>query len=104
MAAALIGLGRRRTARCTSARCWATARTCCGRWPRPALGGYTLCGINNTRRGEGLRSDIRRAECQLLVTDAEHRPLLDGLDLAGVRVLDTSTDEWADLVAARGCR
>ena len=66
------------------------------------LGGYTLCGINNTRRGDGLLNDIRRAECQLLVTDAEHRPLLDGLDLAGVRVLDTSTDEWADLVAGAG--
>ncbi|GAA4364532.1 fatty-acid--CoA ligase FadD1 [Nocardioides caricicola] len=67
-----------------------------------ALGGYTLCGINNTRRGDGLLADIRRAECQLLVTDAEHRPLLDGLDLASVRVLDTSTDEWAQLVAEAG--
>lgn len=67
-----------------------------------ALGGYTLCGINNTRRGDGLLKDIRRAECQLLVTDAEHRPLLDGLDLSGVRILDTSTEEWADLVAGAG--
>ena len=39
-----------------------------------ALGGYTLCGINNTRRGEGLLKDLRRAECQILVTDAEHLP------------------------------
>ncbi|MFC7494126.1 MULTISPECIES: fatty-acid--CoA ligase FadD1 [unclassified Nocardioides] len=67
-----------------------------------ALGGYTLCGINNTRRGEGLLKDVRRAECQVLVTDVEHRPLLEGLDLDGVRVLDTSTQEWADLVAAAG--
>ena len=67
-----------------------------------ALGGFTLCGINNTRRGDGLLQDVRRAECQLLVTDAEHRPLLDGLDLDGVRVLDTSTDEWAELVAGAG--
>jgi len=67
-----------------------------------ALGGYTLCGINDTRRGDGLLRDIRRAECQLLVTDDEHRPLLDGLDLTGVRVLDTSTDEWAELVAGAG--
>lgn len=64
------------------------------------LGGYTLCGINNTRRGDGLLQDLRRAEAQLLVTDAEHRPLLDGLDLSGVRVLDVSSPEWADLVAA----
>lgn len=66
------------------------------------LGGFTLCGINTTRRGEGLLQDLRRAEAQLLVTDAEHRPLLDGLDLSGVRVLDTSSAEWADLVAAAG--
>lgn len=67
-----------------------------------ALGGFTLCGINNTRRGDGLAQDVRRAECQVLVTDAEHRSLLDGLDLAGVRVLDTSTAEWRDLVAGAG--
>ncbi len=67
-----------------------------------ALGGFTLCGINNTRRGAGLAEDVRRAECQLLVTDAEHRPLLDGLDLPGVRILDTSSDEWAALVAGAG--
>ena len=67
-----------------------------------ALGGFTLCGINNTRRGAGLLQDVRRSECQLLVTDAEHRPLLDGLDLDGVRVLDTATDEWTDLVTRAG--
>jgi fatty-acyl-CoA synthase len=66
------------------------------------LGGFTLCGINNTRRGDGLVQDVRRAEAQLLVTDAEHRPLLDGLDLTGVRVLDTSSEEWAALVAGAG--
>ena len=66
------------------------------------LGGYTLCGINTTRRGEGLRADIGRADCQLLVTDAEHRSLLEGLDLDDVRVLDTSSQEWTDLVAAAG--
>src|SRR6478735_2295800 len=59
-----------------------------------ALGGFTLCGINNTRRGEGLLKDVRRAECQVLVTDAEHLPLLDDLDLVGVRVLDTGSEEW----------
>ena len=66
------------------------------------LAGFTLCGINNTRRGEGLLKDVRRAECQLLVTDAEHLPLLEGLDLEGVRVLDTGSAEWAGLVAAAG--
>ncbi len=66
------------------------------------LGGYVLCGINTTRRGEGLAADVRRAECQLLVTDAEHRHLLDGLDLSGTRVLDTSTQEWAHLLETAG--
>lgn len=64
-----------------------------------ALGGYVLCGINTTRRGEGLVKDVVRSECQVLVTDAEHRPLLDGLDLGDVRVLDTSSSEWAALLA-----
>lgn len=64
------------------------------------LGGYVLCGINTTRRGDALLADIRRADCQIVVTDAQHRSLLDGLDLDGIRVLDTSTDEWHRLVAA----
>jgi fatty-acyl-CoA synthase len=64
-----------------------------------ALGGYVLCCINNTRRGEGLARDIALVDCQLLITDAAHRHLLDGLDLPGVRVLDTSSEEWTALTA-----
>ena len=70
-----------------------------------ALGGYVLCGINTTRRGAGLAADVRRAECQVLLTDADHRHLVDALDpgeLDGVRVIDTSSREWAD--ARRGSR
>jgi fatty-acyl-CoA synthase len=66
------------------------------------LGGYVLCGINTTRRGEALAADIRRADCQIVVADAEHRPLLDGLDLTDVQVLDTSGDDWARLVESAG--
>ncbi|MDP7702060.1 fatty-acid--CoA ligase FadD1 [Mycobacterium sp. TY815] len=66
------------------------------------LGGYVLCGLNTTRRGDALAADIRRADCQIVVTDAEHRGLLDGLELNGVRVFDTSTSAWADLVAGAG--
>ncbi|NCL73688.1 fatty-acid--CoA ligase FadD1 [Rhodococcus sp. YH1] len=66
------------------------------------LGGYVLCGINTTRRGDGLARDIRRADCQIVVTDPEHRPLLAGLDPPGVRILDTSSREWADLLAGAG--
>lgn len=64
-----------------------------------ALGGYVTAGINNTRRGEGLAADIVRADCQILLTDAEHRPLLDGLELPGVTVLDTSTPQWAEVLS-----
>ncbi|OBJ04018.1 acyl-CoA synthetase [Mycobacterium alsense] len=66
------------------------------------LGGYVLCGLNTTRRGEALAADVRRADCQFVVTDAEHRPLLEGLDLAGARILDTSAPRWAEFVGAAG--
>jgi fatty-acyl-CoA synthase len=66
------------------------------------VGGYVLCGINTTRRGEALANDIRRADCQIVVTDAEHRHLLKDLDLEGIRVLDASSDDWAARIAAAG--
>ncbi|OBK45341.1 fatty-acid--CoA ligase FadD1 [Mycobacterium sp. 1081908.1] len=66
------------------------------------LGGYVLCGLNTTRRGEALAADIRRADCQFVVTDPEHRPLLDGLDLGGTRILDTSTPRWAEFLGGAG--
>jgi len=62
-----------------------------------ALGGYVLCGLNTTRRGEALARDIARVDCQMVLTDPDHQQLLDGLDLP---VIDVSTDDWADRVAA----
>ena len=67
-----------------------------------ALGGYVLCGINTTRRGEGLAADIRRSDCQLVLADAEHLPLLDGLDLAGATVVDVDGPQYRDAVIAAG--
>ncbi|RFU38543.1 acyl-CoA synthetase [Actinomadura logoneensis] len=46
-----------------------------------ALAGCTLVGINPTRRGAGLAADIRHTDCDVVLTDAAHAPLLDGLDL-----------------------
>jgi fatty-acyl-CoA synthase len=46
-----------------------------------ALGRSTVVGINPTRRGAELARDIRHTDCQLIVTESRHRPLLDGLDL-----------------------
>lgn len=66
------------------------------------LGGYVLCGINNTRRGESLARDIRRADCQILVTDDRHLALIDGLDLPGVRVLVVGSAEWSELLGQAG--
>jgi fatty-acyl-CoA synthase len=66
------------------------------------LGGYVLAGINTTRRGAALAADIRRADCQIVVTDAEHRALLDGLDLGGAQVFDSSSDDWTRLLQAAG--
>ncbi|MBC9733273.1 fatty-acid--CoA ligase FadD1 [Nocardioides marmotae] len=67
-----------------------------------ALGGYVLCGINNTRRGDGLVADVRRSDAQVLLTDADHRSLVEGLDLAGVRVVEVGSPEYDGLVAAAG--
>ncbi len=63
------------------------------------LGGYVLCGINSTRRGDALARDIARADCQILLTDATHRPLLDGLDLSGVQVFEVESRDWESLNA-----
>jgi fatty-acyl-CoA synthase len=74
----------------------------CAQMAAAGLGGYVLCGLNTTRRGEALAADIRRADCQFVVTDAEHRPLLDGLDLGGTQILDASTPQWAEFLAGAG--
>jgi fatty-acyl-CoA synthase len=62
-----------------------------------ALAGATVVGINPTRRGEHLARDIRHTDCQLVLTDAEHRPLLDGLDLGldDDRILETDGAGYA---------
>ncbi|MCW2751299.1 MAG: acyl-CoA synthetase [Aeromicrobium sp.] len=56
------------------------------------LGGHVAVGVNSTRRGEALLADLHRADVQVLLTDANHTQLLEGLDLSGMQVIDT--DEW----------
>ncbi len=46
-----------------------------------ALAGAAVVGINPTRRGRELERDVRHTDCQLLVTDHDHLPLLEGLEL-----------------------
>jgi fatty-acyl-CoA synthase len=69
-----------------------------------ALAGAVVVGCNPTRRGEELARDVRATDCTLLVTDTEHRALVDGLDLglAGDRVLSTDTDGYRRLLDESG--
>jgi fatty-acyl-CoA synthase len=46
-----------------------------------ALAGAVIVGVNPTRRGAELATDIRRTDCQLLITDSTQAGLVDGLDL-----------------------
>src|SRR5262245_15447449 len=66
-----------------------------------ALAGGVVVGINPTRRGAELARDIRHTDCQLIVTEPGHAPLLDGLDL-GVpadRVFDVESARYAAALA-----
>ncbi|MFJ2395085.1 AMP-binding protein [Streptomyces sp. NPDC087843] len=64
-----------------------------------ALSGAAVAGINPTRRGPELARDILHTECRVLVTGRTHLPLLDGLELPGVRVLVTDTEAYEELLA-----
>ena len=64
------------------------------------LGGHVAVGVNNTRRGDALIADLRRADVQLLLTDPSQSHLLDGLDL-GMPVIDTSRPGWLGNSGAR---
>lgn len=54
-----------------------------------AVSGTVIVGINSTYRGNQLGQLIRHSDCQLLVTDAAHAPLLEGAEtgMASDRVL-----------------
>ncbi|MFE0252473.1 AMP-binding protein [Streptomyces sp. NPDC059010] len=64
-----------------------------------ALAGAAVAGINPTRRGAELARDILHTECRLLITERTRLPLLKGLDLPGVRLLVSGTEEYDDLLA-----
>jgi fatty-acyl-CoA synthase len=52
------------------------------------LSGSVLVGLNSTRRGSELAGDIDHTDCAVILTDAEHRPLLEGLDLGSLHIVD----------------
>jgi fatty-acyl-CoA synthase len=72
-----------------------------------ALAGATIVGINPTRRGAELATDIRHSDCQLIVTDSTQSHHLDGIDpraelgIDGVRILEADSLDYAAMVAAR---
>jgi fatty-acyl-CoA synthase len=63
-----------------------------------ALAGAAIVGINPTRRGSELAHDIRHSDCSLVVTEAAHAPLLDGLDLGpelgADRLFTIESERW----------
>ncbi len=60
-----------------------------------ALGGQVVVGLNPTRRGEALAADVRRADVQVVVTDAAHADLLADVD---VPVLPIECPDWTALL------
>jgi fatty-acyl-CoA synthase len=65
------------------------------------LSGSVVVGLNATRRGAELAGDISFTDCAVVLTDAGHRPLLEGLDLGSARIVDvtehpgaTRADPW----------
>lgn len=59
-----------------------------------ARAGATVVGINDTRRGEELARDVRHTDCQFVLTDEAHAPLLAGLDLGAAWVASVDEREW----------
>ena len=58
------------------------------------LGGHVAVGLNTTRRGESLLADLRKADCQVVVADPRLLPLLEGIDLSGVRLERSDDPSW----------
>jgi fatty-acyl-CoA synthase len=58
------------------------------------LGGHVAVGLNTTRRGDALLADIRKADCQVVVADPRLLPLLEDIDLTGVRLERSDDPGW----------
>jgi fatty-acyl-CoA synthase len=63
------------------------------------LSGATVVGINPTRRGAELAADIRATDCDSIITEPAHLPLLAGLDHGAARVLVAGEPSYDDRVA-----
>lgn len=65
-----------------------------------AFAGVTVVGINPTRRGDELATDIRSVDCDVIVTDTDGLALLEGLDTGVADVHVTDSPEWRALLDA----
>lgn len=63
-----------------------------------AFAGATIVGINPTRRGSELTSDIAQTDCQAIIFDDAHADLAADFP-TGVRALPVSGDEYGALLA-----
>ncbi|SDC99564.1 AMP-binding protein [Nocardioides lianchengensis] len=64
-----------------------------------ALCGASVVGINPTRRGAELATDIRSTDVDTIVSAPEHLSLLAGLDHGAARVLVAGSEEYDALLA-----
>ena len=60
------------------------------------LGDLVVVGLNTTRRGAALAADVHKADCQVVLADPRHVPLLEHLH--DVQVLATDSTEWRSRV------
>ncbi|MDV8001953.1 AMP-binding protein [Rhodococcus sp. IEGM 1408] len=68
-----------------------------------ALAGVTVIGVNPTRRGSELASDIRGVDCDVILTDTAGRALLDAAQADGgdpgvAAVYDIDSPDWQGLL------
>ncbi len=68
-----------------------------------ALCGATVVGINSTRRGQELATDIAHTDCQVVLTDLRGCSLLDGLDIGSAtgRIVDVESADYQKLLGAQ---
>jgi len=67
-----------------------------------ALSDLVVVGLNPTFRGAELAASVSHTDCQLIVTEARHRPLLEGLELpfGADRIIDIDSEEFGPTLAA----
>jgi acyl-CoA synthetase (AMP-forming)/AMP-acid ligase II len=58
-----------------------------------ALVGAVVVGANSTHRGEELVRDLSHTECQILVTDRQSLPLVDGMTIGAIGTVTEGSDQ-----------